>query len=127
MAEARAIGRFIRIAPRKARLVIDMVRGRGINEALYALKYTPKHAARVVEKVLRSAMANAQQNHGVKDIDVLFVKKAYVDNGPTMKRFRPRAMGRATPIKKRTSHLTIVLGEKEEAKGSSAPAKGRQR
>jgi large subunit ribosomal protein L22 len=81
----------------------------------------------VVEKVLRSAMANAQQNHGVKDIDVLFVKKAYVDNGPTMKRFRPRAMGRATPIKKRTSHLTIVLGEKEEAKGSSAPAKGRQR
>ena len=114
MAEARAIGRFIRIPPRKARLVMDMVRGKDINKALSILRFTPKYAARVVEKILRSAMANAQQNHGVKDIDLLFVKRAYVDNGPTVKRFRPRAMGRATPIKKRTSHLTIVLEEKEE-------------
>jgi large subunit ribosomal protein L22 len=113
MAEVRAIGRFIRIPPRKAKLVMDMVRGKDINEALSVLRFTPKHAARVVEKVLRSAMANAQQNHGVKDIDFLFVKRAYADNGPTMKRFRQRAMGRATPIKKRTSHLTIVLEEKE--------------
>ena len=113
MAEVRAIGRFIRIPPRKARLVMDMVRGKDINEALSVLRFTPQHAARVVEKVLRSAMANAQQNHGVKDIDFLFVKRAYADNGPSMKRFRQRAMGRATPIKKRTSHLTIVLEEKE--------------
>jgi len=122
MAEARAIGRFIRVPPRKARLVMDMVRGRDINEALNVLRFTPKYAARVVEKVLRSAIANAQQNHGVKDIDLLFVKRAYVDTGPTVKRFRPRAMGRATPIKKRTSHLTIVLEEKERA----APSAGRR-
>lgn len=113
MAEARAIGRFIRIPPRKARLVVDMVRGRDINQALSILKFTPKYAARVVEKVLRSAMANAQQNHGVKDVDSLFIKRAFVDAGPTIKRFRPRAMGRASPIKKRTSHLTIVLEERE--------------
>ena len=125
MAEVRAIGRFIRIPPRKARLVMDMVRGKDINEALSVLRFTPKHAARVVEKVLRSAMANAQQNHGVKDIDFLFVKRAYADNGPTMKRFRQRAMGRATPIKKRTSHLTIVLEEKER-RASGVPKK-RQR
>ncbi len=125
MAEVRAIGRFIRIPPRKARLVMDMVRGKDINEALSVLRFTPKHAARVVEKVLRSAMANAQQNHGVKDIDFLFVKRAYADGGPTMKRFRQRAMGRATPIKKRTSHLTIVLEEKERRE-SGVPKK-RQR
>jgi len=122
MAEVRAIGRFIRIPPRKARLVMDMVRGKDINEALSVLRFTPKHAARVVEKVLRSAMANAQQNHGVKDIDFLFVKRAYADNGPTMKRFRQRAMGRATPIKKRTSHLTIILEEKER-RASGVPKK----
>ena len=121
MAEARAIGRFIRIPPRKARLVMEMVRGRDINQALNILRFTPKYAARVVEKVLRSAMANAQQNHGVKDIDFLFVKRAYVDSGPTVKRFHPRAMGRATPIKKRTSHLTIVLEEKERGKIPSSP------
>ena len=125
MAEVRAIGRFIRIPPRKARLVMDMVRGKDINEALSVLRFTPKHAARVVEKVLRSAVANAQQNHGVKDIDFLFVKRAYADNGPTMKRFRQRAMGRATPIKKRTSHLTIILEEKER-RASGVPKK-RQR
>jgi large subunit ribosomal protein L22 len=101
------------------------VRGKDINEALSVLRFTPKHAARVVEKVLRSAMANAQQNHGVKDIDFLFVKRAYADNGPIIKRFRQRAMGRATPIKKRTSHLTIVLEEKERRE-SGAPKK-RQR
>jgi len=113
MAEVRARSRFVRVPPRKARLVIDEVRGRDINEALNILRLTPRYAARVVEKVLHSAMANAQQNHGVKDIDLLFVKRAFVDVGPTAKRFRPRAMGRATPIKKRTSHLTIVLEERE--------------
>jgi large subunit ribosomal protein L22 len=125
MAEVRAIGRFIRSPPRKARLVMDMVRGKHINEALSLLRFTPKYAARVVEKVLRSAMANAQQNHGVKDIDLLLVKRAYADNGPTVKRFRQRAMGRATPIKKRTSHLTIILEEKER-RASGVPKK-RQR
>jgi large subunit ribosomal protein L22 len=127
MAEVRAIGRYIRVAPRKARLVMDMVRGKDINEALSALRFTPKHASRVVEKVLRSAMANAQQNHGVKDIDFLFVKRAYADSGPVMKRFRQRAMGRATPIKKRTSHLTIILEEKEKREGEGGASSRRPR
>lgn len=127
MAEARAIGRFIRVPPRKARLVMDMVRGKGINEALNILKFTPKHAARLAEKILRSAMANAQQNHGAKDIDLLFVKRAYVDQGPIMKRFQSRAMGRVTPIKKRTSHLTIVLDEREGSERKMDSPKGRLR
>jgi large subunit ribosomal protein L22 len=127
MAEARAIGRFIRVPPRKARLVMDMVRGKGINEALNILRFTPKYAARLAEKILRSAMANAQQNHGAKDIDLLFVKRAYVDQGPIMKRFQSRAMGRVTPIKKRTSHLTIVLDEREGSERKMDSPKGRLR
>ncbi|MBI5167389.1 MAG: 50S ribosomal protein L22 [candidate division NC10 bacterium] len=109
--ESRATARFVRVPPRKARLVVDMIRGEGINRALNIVKFTPKHAARVVEKVLRSALANAQHNHGVKDVDRLFVKEAIVDQGPTWKRIQPRAMGRAYRIKKRTSHITIVLQE----------------
>ena len=113
MMECRAVGRFIRIPPRKARLVVDLIRGRDINQALNTVMFTNKYAARVVEKILKSALANAQHNHGTKDVDRLFVKEAFVNQGPTMKRFRPRAMGRATPIKKRSSHITIVLEEKE--------------
>ncbi|PWB80410.1 MAG: 50S ribosomal protein L22 [Candidatus Methylomirabilota bacterium] len=113
--ECRAVGRYIGIPPRKARLVVDLIRGRGISQALDTMKYTRKYAARVIEKILKSAIANAQHNHGAKNIDRLFVKEAFVDQGPTIKRFRPRAMGRANPIKKRSSHITIVLTEKEAA------------
>lgn len=111
--EARAKARFVRVSPRKARLVVDMIRGENINRALNIVKFTQKWASRVVEKVLRSALANAQNNHGIKNIDGLFVKEAYVDQGPTWKRIQPRAMGRAYRIRKRTSHITIVLDEHE--------------
>ena len=111
--ECRAVGRFIRMSPRKARLVVDMIRGHGINQALDTMKFTKKVAAKAVEKILKSALANAQHNHGVKNIDRLFVKEAFVDQGPTQKRHQPRSMGRANPIRKRSSHITIVLTEKE--------------
>jgi large subunit ribosomal protein L22 len=111
--ECRAVGRFIRVPPRKARLVVDLIRGRGVNQALDTVRFTKKYAARVVEKILRSALANAQNTHGARDVERLFVKEAYVNQGPVLKRFRPRAMGRATPIKKRGSHITIVLKERE--------------
>lgn len=107
--EAKASARYVRVPPRKARLVVDLIRGRNINEALTIVRFVPKYAARVVEKVLRSALANAQHNHGVRDVDRLFVKEAYVDQGPTLKRFQPRAMGRANMIRKRSSHITIIL------------------
>lgn len=107
--EAKASARYVRVPPRKARLVVDLIRGRNINEALIIVRFVPKYAARVVEKVLRSALANAQHNHGVRDVDRLFVKEAYVDQGPTLKRFQPRAMGRANMIRKRSSHITIIL------------------
>ena len=96
------------MAPRKARLVVDMVRGRSAAEALVLLKFTPRAAARVVEQLLFSAVSNA----GQKDLgepDQLTISQAFVDGGPVLKRFQPRAMGRASPIKKRTSHITIVL------------------
>lgn len=110
--EARAILRFVRVPPRKARLVIDLIRDRDVEEALAIMRFTPKRAARVVEKVLRSAVANAQHNHGAREVGRLFVKRAVVDEGPRWKRWVPRAMGRATPIQKRTSHITIVLDER---------------
>ncbi len=109
--EARAVARFVRVPPRKARLVVDMVRGQNINQALLAVRYTNKQAARIVEKVLRSALANAQENHGATDVDRLLVREAYVDEGPSLKRIQPRAMGRAFRIRHRTSHITIVLAD----------------
>jgi len=108
MAEAKAILRHVRMAPRKARLIVDMVRGRNAAEALALLKFTPRSAARVVEQLLVSAVSNA----GQKDLgepEALKVSRAFVDGGPVLKRFQPRAMGRASPIKKRTSHITIVV------------------
>ena len=110
--EARAILKFVRVPPRKARLVIDLIRGRDVQEALAIIRFTPKRAARVVEKVLKSAVANAQHNHGVREVARLFVRVAVVDEGPRWTRWVPRAMGRATPIQKRTSHITIVLDER---------------
>lgn len=111
--QAKAVARTVRIAPRKARLVVDLIRGKQVGEAVAILKLTPKFASPVVEKVLKSAMANAEHNYEM-DINSLVVEQAFVDEGPTLKRFRPRAMGRASQINKRTSHITIVLSEKKE-------------
>ncbi|MDT2768347.1 MULTISPECIES: 50S ribosomal protein L22 [Globicatella] len=111
---AKAIAKTVRIAPRKVRLVVDLIRGKKIGEAMAILKYTPKSASPVVEKVLKSAIANAEHNYDL-DLENLYVSEAYVNEGPTMKRFRPRAKGSASPINKRTSHITIVVSEKEEA------------
>jgi large subunit ribosomal protein L22 len=108
--EVKAKLRFTRIAPRKARLVADLIRGKKSEEALSVLTFTPKAAARIIIKLLKSAVANATQKK--IDVDRLYVKTIMVDQGPTMKRFMPRAMGRATPIRKRTSHITIVLDER---------------
>lgn len=111
--EAKAVAKYIRVAPNKARQVVNMIRGKQVDEARAILKYTPKRVASVVAKVLDSAIANAEHNFDM-DRENLFVSKVYVDGGPTMKRFKPRALGRADLIRKRTSHITVVVGEKEE-------------
>ncbi len=108
MAEARAVLRYVRMSPQKVRLVIDAIRGRGVSEAFTVLKYAPKAAAPVVEKVLHSAVANAARQE-LGEPESLTVSRAYVDGGPVLKRFQARAMGRANPIHKRTSHVTIVV------------------
>ncbi|MGX7092131.1 50S ribosomal protein L22 [Hutsoniella sourekii] len=111
---AKATAKTVRIAPRKARLVVDLIRGKKIGEAISILKFTPKAGSPVVEKVLMSAIANAEHNYDL-DLENLYVSEAYVNEGPTMKRYRPRARGSASPINKRTSHITVVVSEKEEA------------
>ena len=113
--EARAITKFIRLSPRKVRLVVDQIRGKGVEEALNILKFTPKRSALVVSKTLRTAVANAESTQSV-DVDQLYVKQAKVDEGGMWKRFTPRAQGRATRIRKRLSHVTIVLDEVSERK-----------
>lgn len=110
--QAKAIARTVRIAPRKVRLVVDLIRGKKVGEAIAILKHTPKAASPVVEKVLSSALANADHNYNM-DLDNLYVTEVYVDGGPVLKRFRPRAQGRAFRIHKRTSHITVVVGEKK--------------
>lgn len=100
-----------RLSPQKTRLVVDMVRGKGVQEALNILKFSPQKAAAIVSKLVSSAVANAEQK-GVSDVDRLFVKTISVDMGPVLKRFLPRAQGRATKIRKPTSHITVVLDEK---------------
>ncbi len=109
--EAKASTRFVRISPQKARLVVDLIRGRGAAEALALLEFTPKKAARIIEQTLRSAVANAENNLSA-DVDRLYVKKASVDGGPILKRSLPRAHGRATPLLKRSSHVTVVVDER---------------
>jgi len=109
--EAKAHAKSIRIAPRKAQLVVDLIRGKQVGEAIAILRHTPKAASPVVEKLLNSAIANAEHNYSL-DVTKLVVTQAYVNQGPTMKRFRPRAMGRASRINKRTSHITLVVAEK---------------
>ena len=121
-----ARARFVRVSARKARLVLDQIRGKAVAEALATLEYTPRAAARLVEKVLRSAVANAEHNYQVRDLDDLRVVQAYADGGPVLKRVQPRAMGRAFSIKHRTSHLTIgVSDEVNGAIAAPAPAPAR--
>lgn|SRR5689334_11935622 len=109
--QATASARFIRIAPRKVQLVVDLIRGKEVGEAIAILRHTPKAASPVVEKILNAAIANAEHNHSL-DPEKLVISQAFVNQGPTMKRFRPRAMGRASRINKRTSHITLVVSEK---------------
>ncbi|MGG3571001.1 50S ribosomal protein L22 [Bacillus gobiensis] len=111
--DAKAVAKTVRIAPRKARLVMDLIRGKQAGEAVSILRHTPRAASPIIEKVLNSAIANAEHNYEL-DANNLVVTQAYVNEGPTLKRFRPRAMGRASQINKRTSHITIVVSEKKE-------------
>ena len=117
--KTRATARFIRVPAKKARLVLDHVRGKSVGEALATLQFTPKAAARIIEKVLRSAIANAEHNHQVRSLDDLRVIQATADAGPSTKRVSPRAMGRAFFIKHRTSHLTIVLSDETTPRAST--------
>jgi large subunit ribosomal protein L22 len=110
--EARAILRYARISPLKARQVLRIIQGMKAGDALYQLKFIPKKAARIVEGVLKSAIANAEQK-GL-DLDSLYIKKAVADDGPMYKKWIPRAHGRATMVRKKTSHITIVLEERKE-------------
>jgi large subunit ribosomal protein L22 len=108
--ETVARAKYIRISPQKVRLVADLIRGKKVEDALNLLMFTPKSSAPVIAKVLKSALANAGQRQGV-DVDTLVVKRITVDEGPTMKRFRARAMGRGTRILKRMSHITVIVEE----------------
>jgi large subunit ribosomal protein L22 len=111
-----AKARFVRVSARKARLVLDQIRGKSVGDALATLEFTPRAAARLIEKVLRSAVANAEHNHQMRNLDDLRVVQAVADGGPSLKRVQPRAMGRAFFIKHRTSHLTIAVSD--EANGT---------
>lgn len=110
--EARAIARYLRVSPFKARQVADLVRGKDVDEAVGILRYTNKKSAPMISKVLKSAMANAEHNYDM-DSDALFVSEILIDEGPTIKRMRPRAYGRADVRRHRTSHITVVLRERE--------------
>lgn len=106
--EAKAIAKYIRVSPRKARLVAQNVNGRSVEDAMNILKFTPNKAAELIYKVMRSALANAEQVPGT-DVDALVVKQVMINEGPTWKRFMPRSQGRANNILKRTSHITVIL------------------
>lgn len=108
--QSKAVAKTVRIAPRKVRLILDLVRGKEVGEAISILKLTNKRSSPVVEKLVKSAVANAEHNYDM-DIDNLYISEIYADEGPTLKRFRPRAQGRATKINKRTSHITVVVEE----------------
>ncbi len=116
MLEARAINRYINSSPRKMRLVIDLIRGKSVPEALSILHFSPKHPSKVAEKVLRSAVSNLQNKDeaGRTDAETLFVKEAFVDGGPGLKRMLPAPMGRAYRMVKRSNHLTIVIAQREQ-------------
>jgi large subunit ribosomal protein L22 len=112
--EVRAVAKWVRLSPRKARVVLTHIRGRSVPEARTVLAFTPRHAAREIERVLRSAVANAEENHGLVG-DELVVSAAFADEGPVLKRFKPRARGRVGRIHKPTCHITVVLAELERA------------
>ncbi|WP_058485961.1 50S ribosomal protein L22 [Defluviitalea phaphyphila] len=103
--------RYARVSASKAKIVLDIIKGKPVGEALAILAYTPRKAARIIEKALKSAMANAENNQGL-DVSKLYVEEAYANKGPTMKRIRPRAQGRAYRIEKKTSHISIILNER---------------
>jgi large subunit ribosomal protein L22 len=111
MTIAKATAKYIRMSPQKARLVVDLIRGRKVNEALVVLKFSNKRAARTILKVLDSAVHNAQNKSDTLDVDDLFVEKAYINEGPRLKRIRPAPMGRAFRYQRRMAHVTIELGE----------------
>ena len=111
MEESKAVAKYVRIAPRKLRIVINLIRGKSVNEAFAILKYTPKVGSEVIEKVLRSAVANAEHNYDM-NVDKLVVSNAFVNQGPTMKRIHPRSRGQAFKILKRSSHVTVAVAEK---------------
>lgn len=108
--EISAVAKYIRISPQKARLVADVIRGMNAEKALTTLRFMPKKGAKIIKKVLESAVANANQIESL-DVDTLYVKRILIDGGPMLKRFSPRAQGRATRILKRSSHITIVVDE----------------
>src|SRR5659263_655790 len=120
--EARAVARYVRVSPRKARLVVDLVRGKSVPDAEAILRFSDRAAAEVVGKVVHSAAANAEKNLKIRP-ETLFISEAFVNEGPTLKRITPRAMGRAFRINKRTSHITVVVKQREEAEplGSESP------
>ena len=109
MVESKAIMKFVRVTPRKARRVVDLVRGRRAGDAMVSLRFMPYRAAKTIEKILKSAMSNAENKSTGVDPEEMVISKVFVDVGPTMKRMRARAMGRANIIKKRTSHITLHL------------------
>jgi large subunit ribosomal protein L22 len=108
--EAKALARQIRISPQKARLVADLIRGKNVESALNTLRFMPKKGARILRKIIESALANASQNEAI-DVDTLYIKTIFIDGGPMLKRIMPRAQGRASRILKRSSHITVVLDE----------------
>jgi large subunit ribosomal protein L22 len=112
--QAKAEARYIRISPQKARLVVDLIRGQRAGEAITILKTTNKRIAPTVEKVLRSAIANAENRNNDVDVDALIVTAAYVNEGPRQKRIRPAPMGRAYRYQRRTSHIVVAVGDKEK-------------
>jgi large subunit ribosomal protein L22 len=112
--QVKAQARFVRVTPTKARRVVDLIRGLHVDEARRVLDFTPRAASTPVRKVLDSAIANAEHNHQLP-ADALFVSRVFVDEGPTLKRFRPRALGRAYRVRKRTSHITVIVNSREEA------------
>ena len=127
--EAKAINRYISTSPRKMRLVVDLIRGKSVPEALTILHYLPKHAAKTVEKVLRSAISNHQNldQEAKTDADSLYVKTCFVDGGPSLKRMLPAPMGRAYQILKRSNHLTIIVSSRDKKKKTAPKTEKKQK
>ena len=120
--EARAIAKYIRMSPIKVGVVLNLIKGKSVKEASAILQYTPREAAVVINKVLNSAVANAENNFAL-DTDKLYVSEAYVGQGPTLKRFRPMDHGKAFKILKKTSHITVVVKEREKKEGNISGSK----